>query len=177
MSGLDELGISSLPAQNKNGDCNHHWRVAQTRVRRAGAFGAYRLAAFFYLAFEDGRVLRNISVLGGFMALCCILNVAAIFGVLRTGLALDGLDASAGSCVADRRPILGSAAADCGERRDMRVLWAKRDILGAGVVMVLCSVWGFDKAYANAPRFQTFLISPLFWAVSAVVWPFIRSSR
>lgn len=113
-----------------------------------------------------------------FMAIYCALNVGAIFGVFDAWI---GTPTGWWLALAVALPIAGQVWAllrlivDSDEY--LRVLWAKRVILSAGIVMVLCSAWGFGEAYASAPVFKTLLIYPLFWAVSAVVWPCVRSSR
>jgi len=56
-------------------------------------------------------------------------------------------------------------------------LWAKRGVPSAGIVLVVCTLWGFGETYANAPVLKAWLVFPLFWAVSAIVWPFVRPSR
>ncbi|MDR6214652.1 hypothetical protein [Paracidovorax wautersii] len=114
----------------------------------------------------------------GFMAAYCLLNMAAIFGVFDAWI---GTPTGWVLALAVALPIAGQAWAllrlivDSDEF--LRVLWAKRVIWSAGVVMVVCTAWGFGESYANAPHLSAWLIFPLFWAVSAVVWPFVRSSR
>lgn len=114
----------------------------------------------------------------GFMAAYCLLNLAAIFGVFDAWI---GTPTGWVLALAVALPIAGQAWAllrlivDSDEF--LRVLWAKRVIWSAGVVMVVCTAWGFGESYANAPHLNAWLIFPLFWAVSAVVWPFVRSSR
>lgn len=113
-----------------------------------------------------------------FMALYALLNVGAIFGVFDAWI---GTAAGWVLAMAVALPLAGQIwallrlVAESDEY--MRVIWAKRFILSAGIAMVICSAWGFGETYANAPHLKAWLIFPLFWAVSAVVWPFVRSSR
>ena len=113
-----------------------------------------------------------------FMGLYAVLNVAAILGAFDAwvGTAMGWLLALAvASPVAGQIWAVLRLTAESDEY--MRALWAKRFILSAGVAMVLWSAWGFGESYAAAPHLQGWLIVPLFWLVSAVVWPFVRSSR
>ena len=113
-----------------------------------------------------------------FMAIYAALNIGAIVGVFDAWI---GTPAGWVLALAVALPLAGQIwallrlVADSDEY--LRVIWAKRVILSAGIAMVICSLWGFGETYANAPRMQAWLIFPLFWVVSAVVWPFVRSSR
>lgn len=113
-----------------------------------------------------------------FMAIYAALNIGAIVGVFDAWI---GTPAGWVLALAVALPLAGQIwallrlVADSDEY--LRVIWAKRFILSAGIAMVICSLWGFGETYANAPGMQAWLIFPLFWVVSAVVWPFVRSSR
>ncbi|MCA1324771.1 hypothetical protein [Herbaspirillum sp. alder98] len=119
-------------------------------------------------------VLRTVL----FMAIYSLINIAAIFGVFDLWI---GTPAGWMLALVVAMPIAGQIWAllrlivDSDEY--MRVLWAKRVILSAGIVMVVSTAWGFGESYAGAPSMRAWLIYPLFWTVSALVWPFIRSSR
>lgn len=127
------------------------------------------------LASPDRRyAIRTLA----FMAVYVLLNMGAILGLFDAWI---GTSAGWVLAVAVVLPLAGQIwallrlVAESDEY--MRVIWAKRVIVSAGVAMVICSAWGFGQAYASAPPLQGWLIFPLFWAVSAVVWPFVRSSR
>ncbi|MDA8457190.1 hypothetical protein M4R22_20730 [Acidovorax sp. GBBC 3334] len=113
-----------------------------------------------------------------FMAVYSLLHIAAIVGAFDAWI---GTSAGWWLALAVALPIAGQVwalmrlIADSDEY--LRALWAKRVILSAGIVLVVCTVWGFGETYANAPGMKAWLVLPLFWAVSAVVWPFVRSSR
>lgn len=113
-----------------------------------------------------------------FMAVYALIHVAAIFGVFDAWI---GTPAGWVLALAVALPIAGQVwalmrlIADSDEY--LRALWAKRVVLSAGIVLVVCTLWGFGETYANAPGLKAWLVFPLFWAVSAVVWPFVRSSR
>lgn len=113
-----------------------------------------------------------------FMALYAVLNIGAMLGLFDAWI---GTPAGWVLALAVALPLAGQIwallrlVADSDEY--MRVIWAKRFILSAGIAMVVCSAWGFGETYAQAPGVPAWLIFPLFWAVSAVVWPFVRSSR
>lgn len=113
-----------------------------------------------------------------FMAIYSLINIAAMVGVFDLWI---GTPAGWTLALAVAMPIAGQIWAllrlivDSDEY--MRVLWAKRVILSAGIVMVVSTAWGFGESYAGAPGMKAWLIYPLFWTVSALVWPFIRSSR
>lgn len=112
------------------------------------------------------------------MSIYALLNIGAIWGVFDDWI---GTPTGWFLALAVALPLAGQIwallrlVADSDEY--MRVIWAKRFILSAGIAMVICSVWGFGETYANAPAMSAWLIFPLFWAISAVVWPFVRSSR
>lgn len=113
-----------------------------------------------------------------FMALYSLLNMAAIAGIFDAWI---GTPVGWGLALAITIPVAGQVwalmrlIADSDEY--MRVIWAKRVVLSAGIVMAVSSAWGFGESYAGAPGMQAWLVFPMFWAVSAVVWPFIHSSR
>jgi len=113
-----------------------------------------------------------------FMAIYALFQVAAIFGAFDAWI---GTPAGWVLALAVALPIAGQVwalmrlIADSDEY--LRALWAKRVVLSAGIVLVVCTLWGFGETYANAPGLKAWLVFPLFWAVSAVVWPFVRSSR
>jgi len=121
---------------------------------------------------------RYVSRTFFFMAIYALLNGAAIFGVFDAWI---GTPTGWVLALAVALPIAGQLWAllrlivDSDEY--LRVLWAKRVVLSAGIVMVACTAWGFGETYAGAPSMRTWLVFPLFWVVSAVVWPFVRSSR
>lgn len=113
-----------------------------------------------------------------FMAIYALFHVAAIFGAFDAWI---GTPAGWVLALAVALPIAGQVwalmrlIADSDEY--LRALWAKRVVLSAGIVLVVCTLWGFGETYANAPGLKAWLVFPLFWAVSAIVWPFVRSSR
>lgn len=113
-----------------------------------------------------------------FMAVYALIHLAAILGLFD---GVIGRPAAWGLALAVAAPVAGQLwatlrlVADSDEY--LRVLVAKRFILSAGIAMALWSAWGFGESYAAAPHLQGWLIYPLFWAVSAVVSPFVRSSR
>ncbi|EJN01750.1 hypothetical protein [Herbaspirillum sp. YR522] len=119
-------------------------------------------------------VIRTLA----FMAVYAVLNLGAILGVFDTWI---GTPAGWGLALAVALPVAGQVwslwrlIVESDEY--LRALWAKRVILSAGIVMVVSSAWGFGESYAAAPSLNALLIYPLFWMVSAVVWPLVRSSR
>lgn len=113
-----------------------------------------------------------------FMAVYAVLNIGAILGVFDAWI---GTPAGWVLAIAVALPVAGQAWAlwrlIVESDEYLRALWSKRVILSAGIVMVMTSAWGFGESYAAAPSLSVMLITPLFWAVSAVVWPLVRSSR
>lgn len=59
----------------------------------------------------------------------------------------------------------------------MRALMAKRFIIAAGAAFAFFSAWGFAEGFADAPHAPGWLVYPLFWALYALVTPFVRSSH
>jgi len=53
---------------------------------------------------------------------------------------------------------------------------AKCFVLAAGATLTLWTAWGFGETYAAAPHIPAWLIYPFFWAVFALVSPFVRTS-
>lgn len=58
----------------------------------------------------------------------------------------------------------------------VRVIVAKCFVLAAGATLTLWTAWGFGETYAAAPHIPAWLIYPFFWAVFALVSPFVRTS-
>ena len=42
-------------------------------------------------------------------------------------------------------------------------------VIACGLVLMLCSIWGFGESYAAAPHLPAWLVVPLFWLVWALV--------
>lgn len=59
----------------------------------------------------------------------------------------------------------------------VRAIVAKCFILAAGITMTVWSAWGYGEAYAAAPHLPNWLIYPTFWAMYALVSPFVRTSN
>ncbi|MFT4091620.1 MAG: hypothetical protein QM645_12865 [Asticcacaulis sp.] len=55
-------------------------------------------------------------------------------------------------------------------------LMSRRMILASGMVLFICTFWGFAENFAQAPRFPLYLVYPMFWASFALVCPFVRRS-
>lgn len=47
-------------------------------------------------------------------------------------------------------------------------------VIACGLVLMLCTVWGFGESYAAAPHVPAWLVVPLFWLVWAVVTCIMR---
>lgn len=58
----------------------------------------------------------------------------------------------------------------------VRVIVAKCFVLAAGATLTLWTAWGFGETYAAAPHIPAWLIYRFFWAVFALVSPFVRTS-
>ena len=58
----------------------------------------------------------------------------------------------------------------------VRVIVAKCFVLASGATLTLWTAWGFGETYAAAPHIPAWLIYPFFWAVFALVSPFVRTS-
>ena len=48
-------------------------------------------------------------------------------------------------------------------------------VIACGLVLMLCSVWGFGESYAAAPHAPAWLVVPLFWLVWALVTCIMRA--
>lgn len=42
-------------------------------------------------------------------------------------------------------------------------------VIACGLLLMLCSIWGFGESYAAAPHVPAWLVVPLFWLVWALV--------
>lgn len=119
-------------------------------------------------------VIRTI----GFMTVYVLISVLAIVGLF------DSLIGGPGGwliAVAVSIPVAGQVWATLRLMADsdefVRVIVTKCFVLAAGASMVLWTLWGFGEAYAGAPHLDGWLIYPCFWAVYALVSPFVRTSK
>lgn len=78
-------------------------------------------------------------------------------------------------------PVIGQIWATLSLMREsdefVRALTAKQFIVAAGLAMALATFWGFAETFANAPHLPGWLIYAAFWALYAMVAPFIRTSN
>ncbi len=58
----------------------------------------------------------------------------------------------------------------------VRVIVAKCFVLASGATLTVWTAWGFGETYAAAPHIPAWLIYPFFWAMFALVSPFVRTS-
>ena len=111
----------------------------------------------------------------GFYAAIHLLAIAGVFDVIL------GTPAAWLLALAAAVPIAGQLRAYVRWMNQsdeyQRALAARCFIVSAGAAMALCSAWGFGEAYAAAPHLPVWLVVPLFWGISGVVAPFVRSSR
>jgi len=47
-------------------------------------------------------------------------------------------------------------------------------VMACGLLLMLCTVWGFGESYAAAPHLPAWLVVPLFWLVWALVSAVMR---
>lgn len=113
-----------------------------------------------------------------FMGIYALINLTAILGLF------DGiLGQSAGWFIAAAvtLPIAAQiwATLQLVARSDefVRAIIAKCFILAAGATMALWTAWGFGESYAAAAHLPGWLIYPTFWAMYALVSPFVRTSH
>lgn len=70
-------------------------------------------------------------------------------------------------------PIGGSILAILRLMRDsdeyIRAIYADRFILTTGVLLFICTVWGFMQNFADAPKIELWLVYPIFWATFGFV--------
>ncbi len=112
-----------------------------------------------------------------FMGIYILINLLTILGLFDSllGQATGWLIA-----IAVALPVAGQMWATLGLMAQsdefVRVIVAKCFVLAAGTTLTLWTAWGFGETYAAAPHIPAWLIYPFFWAVFAMVSPFVRTS-
>lgn len=112
-----------------------------------------------------------------FMGIYILINLLTIQGLFDSllGQATGWLIA-----IAVALPVAGQMWATLGLMAQsdefVRVIVAKCFVLAAGTTLTLWTAWGFGETYAAAPHIPAWLIYPFFWAVFAMVSPFVRTS-
>ena len=119
-------------------------------------------------------VLRTAAFMGGYGAIM----LAVMFG------AFDDIRSTPAAWIlaaAVTAPIIGQIWATLSLMREsdefVRAVLAKQFIVAAGLAMALFSGWGFAETFVGMPHAPGWFIYPLFWALFAVVAPFIKSSQ
>lgn len=119
-------------------------------------------------------ITRTLSLMGVYI----LINVTAILGFFDS---LLGRPAGWAVAVAVALPVAGQIWATLRFMAEsdefVRAIVAKCFILAAGTTLVLCTVWGFGETYATAPHLPGWLVYPFFWAMYALVSPFVRTSN
>src|SRR5690606_16252728 len=59
----------------------------------------------------------------------------------------------------------------------IRSLMSHRFILATGMVLFICTFWGFAENFAQAPQIPLYLVYPMFWASFALICPFVRRAQ
>ncbi|WP_140984899.1 hypothetical protein [Asticcacaulis tiandongensis] len=59
----------------------------------------------------------------------------------------------------------------------IRGLMSHRFILATGMVLFICTFWGFAENFAQAPQIPLYLVYPMFWASFALICPFVRHAK
>ncbi len=112
-----------------------------------------------------------------FMAVYTLINSLTILGVFDSllGRPLGWLIA-----IAVALPVAGQVWATLRLMTQsdefVRVIVAKCFVLASGATLTLWTAWGFGETYAAAPHIPAWLIYPFFWAMFALVSPFVRTS-
>ncbi|KAF7598326.1 MAG: hypothetical protein CGU28_12630 [Candidatus Dactylopiibacterium carminicum] len=113
-----------------------------------------------------------------FMAIYILINAAAIVGLFDDIL---GQPAGWAVAVAVTAPVVGQIWATlrlmAQSDEYVRVIVAKCFVLAAGGTLALWTAWGFGETYAAATHIPGWLIYPCFWAIYALVSPFVRTSH
>lgn len=123
---------------------------------------------------ERAYVARTFVLMGVYT----LINLTAILGFFDGIL---GRSAGWAIAVAVALPVAGQIRATlqlmAQSDEFVRAIVAKCFILAAGTTMVLWTAWGFGETYAAAPHLPGWLVYPIFWAIYALVSPFVRTSR
>lgn len=120
-------------------------------------------------------VIRTWAFMVPYMLICISMMLTDAFDDII------GKPAGWGLAAAVSAPVIGQLWATLSLMREsdefVRALTAKQFIVSAGLAMALATFWGFAETFANAPHLPGWLIYAAFWAIYAVVAPFIKASN
>ncbi|MDR2328938.1 MAG: hypothetical protein LBE58_05030 [Comamonas sp.] len=104
------------------------------------------------------------------MGVYCAIHLLVIFGwfdtIIGTPMAwLLALAVAVPIAAQLRASLLWIKAADEYQRAQA----IRSVVIACGLLLMLCSIWGFGESYAAAPHVPAWLVVPLFWLVWALV--------